>query len=563
MGLKRLVDGAPSIGSRPARFTRRTALKGGLALGVGLAFPTAAFAEALAPTLRTSRPSLRPGGPPRVGPYRVLAGSLHDHTTDSDGDTASERVAKFLHDYREDLGLDYCSLTDHSDFFPAVYQRTLDTAQAMDPAVVPVPDLWHRQGALADQYRGESFSLLRGFEWTNDQQNHLNVLLSQNWTSRAATGDASLRMDPFWTWLATAPTTDPTGTGLGVGGADGIGIFNHPGDKGALNWDDYGLQAGAAERMALIEIHGSYGRNGRLDSDAGWYWFALARGWHVSPVMDWDWHQWAADGIIANQTPGASYDEGNGYLPGQRSLVLARNSMPDSIREALVARRTTATEIPDLWATLRGPDGVWQGGFMEGNPGEKVRLHVDAGSATEPLLGVEVVSDNGLSGHDHYWGDNPDWNANHSQLTPSYVEQHRRFLVNGDATLKRLAGGQRHDGPPDGTIVASAPLSGRRDSVTIEVRVPRGPSPRPDGRHFFYAIVQAGRPTFPARAWTGPLLTTPHTGAAHDAALAAAGAQPALDPEVAEREGQRRLREQATSARSSRAPVGRSCGCRS
>jgi hypothetical protein len=499
---------APRLPGHPV--SRRALLQGGLALGVGLAVP-GAFAGSDGPALITSRPSLRPGGPPRVGPYRVLAGSLHDHTTDSDGDTTSELVARFLHDYREDLGLDYCALTDHSDFFPVAYQREVDTAQAVDPAVIPFPDLWRRQAALAKQYQSDEFSLLRGFEWTNDQENHLNVLLSQNWTSRLTTGDGTLHMDPFWTWLAADPVPDPTGGGVGPGGGDGVGIFNHPGDKGALNWDDYALHSGAAERMALIEIHGSYGRGGRLDSDAGWYWFALAKGWHVSPVMDWDWHEWRAGGILANPTPGASYDEGRTFLPGQRSLVVAQSSRPADIREALVARRTSATEIPDLWAVLRtrGRKGAWQGEVIEGSPGETLRFRVEAGSATEPLYGVEIIGDNGYAGGAYYYGDNPDWNANHSQLTPSYVEQHRRYVVNGTATRKRTVGGRRHDAPPPGTVMASAPMSGDRDSVTVEVTVPTTPSPRPDGRHFFYAIVYAGDPSFPARAWTGPLLTQP------------------------------------------------------
>src|SRR5262249_31803389 len=155
---------------------------------------------------------------------------------------------------------------------------------------------------------------------------------------------------------------------------------------------------------------------GRLDSDAGWYWFALSRGWHVSPVMDWDWHNWSSDGVIGNSTPGAGYDDGHTFLPGQRSLVLAANSLPEAIKEALAARGTTATEIPDLWATLRGPEGQWQGSIIAADPGEQLRLRVDAGSPTEPLLGVQIVSDNGLTGREHYYGDNADWMANHSQL---------------------------------------------------------------------------------------------------------------------------------------------------
>jgi hypothetical protein len=533
--------------------SRRTVLKAGLAAGAGLAVSGGAVVHAIAPTLVRTRPSLRPGGPPKIGPYRVLAGSLHDHTTDSDGDTASEKVAKFLYDYRQDLGIDYASLTDHSDFFPVAYQRAANAASAQDPnGVIPVPDLWHRQGALAVQYRSDDFSLLRGFEWTNDQENHLNVHFSQNWTSRAVTGDASLRMEPFWQWLTTHPVPDPSGTGMGVGGGDGIGIFNHPGDKGALNWDDYGFQSLAAQQMALIEIHGSYGRDGRLDSDAGWYWFALARGWHVSPVMDWDWHTWTADGILGNTTPGASYDDGHNYLPGQRSLILANNSLPDSIRDALAARRTSATEIPDLWATLRGPGGTWQGGFIEGNPGEKLRLRVDAGSPTEPLQGVQIVSDNGLTGGAYYYGDNPDWNGNHSQLTVSYLEQHRRYLANGTATRKSSSAGKRFDGPPAGSVIASAPLSGARASATIEVTVPNSPSPRPDGRHFFYAIVYAGKPTFPARAWTGPLLTTPHAShpQVHTAARPGVGEDGPLTAAA------------MLGSASPTTPATRNCGCR-
>jgi hypothetical protein len=57
---------------------------------------------------------------------------------------------------------------------------------------------------------------------------------------------------------------------------------------------------------------------------------------------------------------------------------------------------------------------------------EKLRLRIDAGSPTEPLLGVQIVGDNGLDGRAYYYGDNPDWSSYHDQLTLSYVEQHRK-----------------------------------------------------------------------------------------------------------------------------------------
>src|SRR5262249_17979814 len=149
------------------------------------------------------------------------------------------------------------------------------------------PDPWNPQAAPAPQYSYNGSALLRWLDRTNDRENHLNVIGSRDCTSRASTRAASLHMAAFWEWLSTQPTPDPTAMRLGMGGADGIGQFNHPGDKGGLNWDDYAFDAAAAKAMSTIEIRGSQGLSaGSLSrSDAGWYWFALSQGWTVSPVM--------------------------------------------------------------------------------------------------------------------------------------------------------------------------------------------------------------------------------------------------------------------------------------
>ena len=204
--------------------TRRDLLRTA-ALGAGaLALPSGVIG-ARAGTVGAvgTGPSLRPGGPARVGPWRVLAGSLHDHSTDSDGESAAEAVAQFLAAHRDELGIDYATLSDHSDFFPlsgGVFEKPVNDTGIPNGRVPPtVPcdptsgtcggylpdpanptyaaDLWARQGRLMQTYASPEFSFLRGFEWTNDQQNHFNVLLSSNWTSRAVTGDASLSMTPL------------------------------------------------------------------------------------------------------------------------------------------------------------------------------------------------------------------------------------------------------------------------------------------------------------------------------------------------------------------------------
>jgi hypothetical protein len=482
----------------------------------GIAAAAAAALVASLPNAQTvtaATASLRPDGVPTVGGLKVLAGGLHNHTTDSDGDTPSPVVAAWLKAHHDELGIDFDTLTDHSDFFPVSLTNHNSTP-------------WKRQAGLTKTTTGDGFTLLRGFEFTNDQENHLNVIGSQNWTSRFATGDASLTMLPFYAWLTTPPIVDPTGQGLGFGGGDGIGQFNHPGDKGALNWDDYAFDAKAARQMATIEVRGEQSKSAHdlTHADAGWYWFALTKGWTVSPTMDWDWHDWAADGNLANPSPGGDCGVAT-FLPCQRTLVLADDNSPASILSAVRAHRTTATELPDLWATLRGPKGAWQGETVAAAPGSTVTLTVDAGSTTQSLQSVDIVSDAGIDPHAYYDGDNAPCgvdscdpaNFRADNLTPSYVAQHLKYVAtNGHSTRKG-----KIDSAPPGAVVATVALSGHRDTKQITVQVPSAPSLRPDGKHFFYAVVHADAPPTPdaaqypdvtARAWTGPILTAGFQG---------------------------------------------------
>ena len=464
--------------------------------------------------------SLRPGGAPGVGGMLVLSGSPHDHSTLSDGHRDPTVIADWLERHHNELGVDFADLTEHSDFFPATYQN---------PSLNPWPEL----AGVAASHSVPGFSFLRGFEWTNDLENHINVLGSANWTARFGTGEGSTRMAGFWNWLATTPQPDPTGTGVGIqfGGADGVGQFNHLGDKGALNWDDYAYDAGAAKVMGLMEVRGDAGLHGVGNSDAGWYWFALSQGWTLSPTMDWDWHPWEqqvnSDGSDNAANPAIGSRCGvDGYLTCQRTLVVAAANTPAAIIDALEHRRTSASERPDLWATLRGPDGSWQGDTVSAAPGTDITLTVDAGSADQ-LTGVDIVSDASASRPDatvpaypsFFYADNPqsDWGS--GQYFVSYAEQHAKWVASGGhATAKHWihANGSetRFGQPPSDTVVAHVAMSGQRDTRQVTVHVPTAPSGRPDGKHFYYAIVHAATPDpsgsapMDTRAWTGPLLTT-------------------------------------------------------
>jgi hypothetical protein len=156
---------------------------------------------------------------------------------------------------------------------------------------------------VTDAHTGDGFTMLRGFEHTNDQQNHLNVIESANWLRH----HDELTMEPFYRWLASSPTGDAAGTGAAYGGADGIGQFNHPSSKGALNWDDYAFHPEVAAQMATIEVR---------ERALGWYWFALSRGWTLGPVQNADFHNWAKDGVLTNSAPGSG--SGKGFYPSLR-----------------------------------------------------------------------------------------------------------------------------------------------------------------------------------------------------------------------------------------------------
>lgn len=104
----------------------------------------------------------------------------------------------------------------------------------------------------------------------------------------------------------------------------------------------------------------------------------------------------------------------DGHLPGQRTLILAADARASSIRDALLARRTSASA----------------------RPGDRLHLLVDVGSGTEPLTHLEIVSDNGV-GADSYYGDNSSWSSFHSQLTPSHLVQHERYVASGGHATRK------------------------------------------------------------------------------------------------------------------------------
>jgi hypothetical protein len=437
-------------------------------------------------------PSLRPGGTASSGPFLLLAGSLHDHSSDSDGDASSQAIAEWEFQHRYELGLDFGALSDHADFFPFAYQRPFSG------------NLWKRQAKVATDYTRDGFVFLRGFEFTADQENHVGVIGSSSYLGGYRGNDLS--MAALYHWIATR---DAYARATGNPNDDaGIVEFNHPSAKGALQWDNLAYNPGIAENVAAIEVYGDQGFTPKnlAHSDAGWYWLALTRGWTVGPVMNWDTHDWKLK--FGQPDIGERCGDVPRTLPCQRTLILARTATTEGIMEALRARRTTATEHPGLWATLRAGN-VWQGSTIHGTrAGMTITLTVEAASAFWPLTKVEIVGDRGIDPHDWYDGDvlpcagtDACFRAAraHGQVAASFLAQHRLFQSTGGYALEK----REIDGPPPEATVIAESLADHHAIETITVHVPEERSVRPDGKHFFYAIVTAGL----VRAWTAPIFT--------------------------------------------------------
>ena len=420
--------------------------------------------------------TLRPDGVAVSGGYYVLSGSLHDHSSDSDGDTSSKAVASWLYSHRGQLGIDFATLSEHADFLPFAYLAPFGG------------NVWKKQARIDRAFTRGGFSMLRGFEYTSDQEDHMNVVGSDDYLARR--GEHDLTMAALYHWLAPRNT--------------GIAQFNHPSSKGALMWDNLAFDPDIASTVATIEIPGdqNFGPSHTHQSDAGWYWLALTRGWTLGPVMDWDTHHWHHIMRHSDRDVATHCGQLPQYLPCQRTLVIADAATPDAIMRALHARRTTATEYPSLWATLRGPDGAWQGSSVEARDGSEVTLTIEAGSSQLPLTRVEIVSDNGIDPHPYYDGDNSTvipHDDEGSQVAASYAQEHRLFLKTHGYTLRK---GQV-DAAPAPATVASVAIDGHHALTTLRVMVPQVPSVRPDHKHFFYAVVYAGN----IRAWTAPIFT--------------------------------------------------------
>lgn len=274
-----------------------------------------------------------------VAAYVELKGSLHEHSGYSDGRPGTEPRDYFA--AGREHGLDFMGGTEHSDngdIPPTVTDACLDfeafpkclVADNDNPA-----DAFRKWDATLEQARAASdagFTAFRGFEWTSDRFGHINVFFSRHdWNAKTTEGYA-VSMESFWRWFAARPE-------LG-GGADGLGVFNHPGREDQIEgrapnldpayaFNDFAYRPEADLRMVGIEAFGKDDDTYDVMNGApagGWYAYALDKGWHVGAIGAEDEH---------------SNGEGLEWARPSRAktILIARDRSEGALREALFARR--------------------------------------------------------------------------------------------------------------------------------------------------------------------------------------------------------------------------------
>ncbi len=357
-------------------------------------------------------------------PFFLAVGAVHEHSAYSDGDPfliprdyfAAANTGHNTADTGGDTGvrLDFMMSSEHSDNEKLPITTSADcipfgTDVLGNPESLLQADFTRLAALLDCSHAGDSdhyfkwlatlqqameatevaegdggpvytgFTAMRGFEWTNDYYNHLNVYFSRN-VVNAKTDGSYLSMAFFWNWLR-----EPVEQG---GGADALVTFNHPGGdphltpfdgglphgallqalKGGANWNDVAYVPDVDRNVVGIEVNGG--------DDIEWYVKALTQGWHLGPVAAEDEHQreWAtvSDGKTLILTRGRS--------PRDYYFAMRNHRTAAVRRELLGGSPGTPVQFPKIYFFADGADvqtGMPLGSVIATGGSHRLQVRID------------------------------------------------------------------------------------------------------------------------------------------------------------------------------------------
>ena len=285
-------------------------------------------------------------------PMQVFFGDLHNHTSYSDGTgTPQEALAT-----GKAAGFDFMAITDHS--YAIDDTEWEDTLSAVDAATVP----------------GE-FIALRGFEYTQATEGHINVYNTVRHAVRTDTGcaycdytpnlEATATVEGFYKWAATEGM-------IGVDSVWTVLQFNHP---IMTNFNNWGYHFEVSDIARLEEVGNGSGSSYIFSESV--YIRSLDYGWKLGATNNADTHttDW-------------------GTNTEHRTGVLMTELTKDALLEALNFRRTFATEDKNFALTMKA-NGSWMGSEIA-NIGS-IQFEITGSDPDEELTSlVQIITNQGV-----------------------------------------------------------------------------------------------------------------------------------------------------------------------
>jgi uncharacterized repeat protein (TIGR01451 family) len=284
-------------------------------------------------------------------PMQVFLGDIHNHTSYSDGSgTPSEALAA-----GEDAGYDFMAITDHS--YAVSDSEWDDTLSAVNTAT------------------DSDFVALRGFEYTQGAEGHINVYNSVTHATRTDVSDCDycdftpnleqgVTVQGFYNWLVISGT-------IGIDADGTVMQFNHP---GWINFNDWTYHSEVSSVARLEEVGNGNGTSYMFSEDE--YLRSLDYGWKLGVTNNADTH--TADwGVNTDHRTGA-------IMSG-----LTKSALLEALRE----RRTYATEDKNYSLTMK-TNGAWMGSEIA-NSGS-VLFEIEGSDPDSELTTlVQLITDQG------------------------------------------------------------------------------------------------------------------------------------------------------------------------
>ena len=284
-------------------------------------------------------------------PMSIYWGDIHNHTNYSDGSgTPTQALAA-----GEAAGYDFMAITDHS--YAISDAEWADTLNAVNAAT------------------DSSFVALRGFEYTQGAEGHINGYNTVYHATRSNVDgctycvytpnlEAGVTVQGFYPWLVVSGT-------VGIDSAGTLVQFNHP---GWINFNDWVYHPEISDIARLEEIGNGNGSSYMFSEDE--FLRSLDYGWKLGATNNADTH---------NPLWGTNTDH--------RTGVLMPELTKEALLEALRERRTFASEDKNYSLSMKA-NGAWLGSEIA-NSGSILFEIAGSDPDGELTTQVQIITDQG------------------------------------------------------------------------------------------------------------------------------------------------------------------------